>query len=68
MVEKNQLIELIYDDELVQQGEMLFESNAVSDVSVLDSNLYVCQVKDGLNYEVEIFGPFLKKQKLSFRP
>lgn len=65
MVEKNQLIELIYDDELVQQGELLFESNAVSDVSVLDSNLYVCQVKDGLNYEVEIFGPFLKKQKLS---
>ena len=60
MVEKNQLIELIYDDELVQQGELLFESNAVSDVSVLDSNLYVCQVKDGLNYEVEIFGPFQK--------
>jgi len=65
LAEKNQLIELIYDDELVQQGELLFESNAVSDVSVLDSNLYVCQVKDGLNYEVEIFGPFLKKQKLS---
>ncbi len=65
MIEKNQLIELIYDDELVQQGEILFESQAVSDISVLESNLYVCQVKDGLSYEVEIFGPFLKKQKLS---
>ena len=65
MAERNQLIEQVYDDELVQQGELLFESNAVSDLSVLDSNLYLCQVKDGLNYEVEIFGPFLKKQKLS---
>lgn len=65
MAERNQLIELIYDDELVQQGELLYESSTVSDLSVLDSNLYVCQVKDGLNYEIEIFAPFLKKQKLN---
>ncbi len=65
MTEKNQLIELIYDDELVRLAEELNEKEAVCDLDHIGSNLYIAKVKDGLNYEIEIQSPFAKKQKLS---
>ena len=65
LIEKNQLIELIYDDELVRLAEELNEKGAVYELSHVESNLYVAKVKDGLNYEIEIQSPFAKKQKLS---
>ncbi len=65
MTEKNQLIELIYDDDLVQAGEELYENNAVHHLSHIESNLYVAKVRDGKFYEIEIQSPFAKKQKVS---
>ena len=65
MADKNQLIEMIYEEELVHQAEILFEANAVYDLANLPSNLFVCKVKDGKLYEVEIQSPFAKKQTAS---
>ncbi len=62
---KNQLIELIYDEDLVLQAELLYEQQSVLDLSHVGSNLHICKVKDGINYEVEIQSPFTKKQKSS---
>ncbi|MBK9736930.1 MAG: hypothetical protein IPO92_19050 [Saprospiraceae bacterium] len=65
MKEKNQMLELIYDEELVHQAELLLESNSIFNLSNIGSNLYVGNVKDGKIYEVEIQSPFAKKQKAS---
>lgn len=65
MTDKNTLIELLYDDELVLQASNIYESGAVRDLVSLDANLYICKVADGKNYEVEIQAPFTKKQKTS---
>lgn len=65
LINKNTIIELLYDDELVSQATDLYESNAISDLVSLDGNIYVCKVKDGKIYEVEIQSPFAKKQKAS---
>ncbi|MBC7884441.1 MAG: hypothetical protein H7X99_03150, partial [Saprospiraceae bacterium] len=65
MAEKNQWIELIYNEDMVLQAEQLFEKGAVRDMSNIESSLYVCKVKDGMLYEVEIQSPFAKKQKSS---
>ncbi|MBK8516433.1 MAG: hypothetical protein IPL55_09165 [Saprospiraceae bacterium] len=65
MTEKNQLIELIYEDNLVIAAEQLFEVNAIKHLIKTGSNLYIGSVKDGINYEIEIQSPFAKKQKVS---
>ncbi len=65
MTEKNQFIELIYDDDLVRLAEELNEKEAVCDLEYIGSSLYIAKIKDGLNYEIEIQSPFAKKQKLS---
>jgi len=63
LTDKNQLLELMYDDELILQAERLYEAGAVTDLDCIETNLYVCKVKDGRNYEIEIQSPFTKKQK-----
>jgi hypothetical protein len=65
LTEKNQLIELIYEDNLVIAAEQLFEVNAIKHLIKTGSNLYIGSVKDGINYEIEIQSPFAKKQKVS---
>ena len=65
MTEKNQLIELIYDENLVLAAELLYEAKAVEDLIRTSSNLYIGKVKDGKEYEIEIQSPFAKKQKSS---
>ncbi|MBK9257203.1 MAG: SWIM zinc finger family protein [Saprospiraceae bacterium] len=65
MTDKNFLIELIYNDELILQGESLYEKNAVTDLMEVESALYSAKVKDGNVYEIEIQFPFTKKQKAS---
>ncbi|MBK8350012.1 MAG: SWIM zinc finger family protein [Saprospiraceae bacterium] len=65
LIEKNQLIELIYDADLVDSAELLFDSGAVTNLASLPSSLFVCKVLDGIQYEVEIQSPFAKKQKAS---
>lgn len=65
MINKSQLIELIYDDEVVAQGEALYLSAAVLKLSKSPNNLFVARVLDGKTYEVEVMSPFAKKQTTS---
>lgn len=65
LIDKNTIIELIYDDELVLQANRLFDADAVADLDSLNGGLFLCKVKDGKVYEVEIQSPFTKKQKAS---
>jgi len=60
---KNFLIELIYDDQLVLQGEKLYDSLAIEKYAEIEPNLYSFEVKDGKLFEPEIQYPFSKKQK-----
>ncbi|MFZ1751066.1 MAG: SWIM zinc finger family protein, partial [Saprospiraceae bacterium] len=59
----NQLIETIYDEELVLQAEALFENEAITDISKVNRNFFIAKIKDGKSYEVVIQSPFTKKQK-----
>ena len=65
MSELNQLIELIYDDDLVQPAEVLYAAGAVIELVNIEPNFYIGKVKDGRTYEIEIQSPFAKKQKMS---
>lgn len=65
MAEKNQLIELIYDENLVLQGEGIFDSGGVIDFMLIEPGFFVLKVRDGKIYEVEIKAPFTKKQSVS---
>ena len=58
-------IELIYDDELVLEGEQLWLKSHVENLSCPEKGLYIAQVHDDENYEIEISSPFAKKQKIS---
>ncbi len=57
-------IESLYNEELVIAGELLFESNKVSDLMKSESGIFFAKVKDGKDYEIEIKYPFVKKQKV----
>ena len=65
LTEKGRLIELLYDEDLVQAGEQLYDGGAVHDISKLEANLFIARVRDGKMYEVEVQSPFAKKQKTS---
>lgn len=65
LIDKNTIIELIYDEDQVLQASRLFDAGAVTNLASLDANLYLCKVKDGKIYDVEIQSPFAKKQKAS---
>jgi hypothetical protein len=57
------LIEVKYDDILVEEAEILFEKKVIVDVSYPEKNLFVFSLSDDKDYEVEIFKPFTKIQK-----
>jgi hypothetical protein len=61
--DKNLLIELIYDEDLVEHAESLYNAGAVGNVLIAEQGLYTATVTDGIQYETEIQSPFASKQK-----
>ena len=57
------LIEVKYDDILVEEAEILFEKKVIIDVLNPEKNLFVFSLFDERDYEVEIFKPFTKLQR-----
>ena len=63
MRDKNLLIELIYDEDLTEHAELLYNSGAVGNIIIAEQGLYTATVTDGIQYETEIQSPFASKQK-----
>ncbi|MBK8546381.1 MAG: hypothetical protein IPL63_03025 [Saprospiraceae bacterium] len=57
------LIEVKYDDILVEEAEILFEKKVIIDVLNPEKNLFVFSLFDERDNEVEIFKPFTKLQR-----
>ena len=59
------LFEQNFDEQILNRGSEIFQDGRVLELTETEKNLYTAVVRDGKDYEVEVYKPFTKTQKFS---